>query len=51
MLLYRQDGGTSLVAAAQSGREAMVRQLLESKADPSAADQVQQHMQLRLPSI
>ena len=35
-----QDGATSLIAAAQSGREAMVRLLLERKADPSATTQV-----------
>ena len=36
-----QDGDTSLIAAAQTGREAMVRLLLERKADPSATTQVQ----------
>ena len=36
-----QDGATSLIAAAQTGREAMVRLLLERKADPSATTQVQ----------
>jgi len=34
------DGATSLIAAAQSGREAVVRLLLEHKADPSAAMQM-----------
>ncbi len=36
----RQNGATGLIAAAQNGHEAMVRLLLEHKADPSAADQV-----------
>ncbi len=35
-----QKGATGLLAAAQHGHEAVVRLLLEHKADPSAVNQV-----------
>ena len=37
----RQNGATGLITAAERGHEAIVRLLLERKADPNAADQVQ----------
>ena len=39
-MLAAQKGATGLLAAAQHGHEAVVRLLLEHKADPSAVNQV-----------
>jgi ankyrin repeat protein len=51
MILSRQDGTTSLIAAAQSGSAATVQLLLDYKADPSVANQVQRLREPPIPSL